>query len=89
MFTKEFPYDACGHHQELLVRCWVLGDKYDVTGFQDDAMPGLLHVLDEDETTCDVIREAFESSAPGSVLRRLFAEEAIVLVQENMQGSAF
>ena len=69
------------HGQVLLVRCWCLGDKYDITEFQDLAMLELIKVLNGVETTLDIVKIAFDNSAPGSKLRKLMAEETVYLLK--------
>ena len=60
----------------LCIRCWALGDKYGIAAFQDLIMLDLLAVLD-DNFKLDVreMKEALETTPPGSLLRDLVAEE--------------
>jgi len=65
-----------GVEQLLAVKCWVLGDKYGISRFQDDVMFDLLNDIAISSAFPDVIREAFVSAPPGSATRMLMAEEA-------------
>jgi len=62
----------------LLIRCWVLGDKYQVQTFQNEVILELLRITDG---IC-VIRRAdlklgVELTSPGSTLRRMISEEFV------------
>ena len=63
------------------VRLWVLTDKYDIRGHQDDLMLELLDALQYCRTILGIIKEAFENTPPGSKLRKLMAEETVRLIK--------
>ncbi|KAK3619862.1 hypothetical protein LTR56_023756 [Elasticomyces elasticus] len=83
------PYDdneeACVDHT-LCIRCWALGEMYDISAFQDLIMLELLRSLETQPTDLNEIKEAFESTPPGSKLRDLMAEELAVLLGNNGVG---
>ncbi|KAI6860762.1 hypothetical protein KC338_g6822 [Hortaea werneckii] len=66
---------------DLLIKSWVLGDKYEIPEFQDQIMLELLFTFEEDYATEDIIRLGSELSPTGSVLKRLMAEEAAVALR--------
>ncbi|KAI7163042.1 hypothetical protein KC349_g1597 [Hortaea werneckii] len=69
---------------DLLIKCWVLGDKYEIPEFQDQIMLELLFMVQYyDYDTEDIIRLGSELSPAGSVLKRLIAEEAAVALKNN------
>ncbi|KAK4910642.1 hypothetical protein LTR49_020677 [Elasticomyces elasticus] len=59
----------------------ILGDKYGVPEFQDRIMLQLLYLLECNTLRLDTIKEAFEHTPPGSVLRELMAEELANMLQ--------
>ncbi|KAI7196676.1 hypothetical protein KC363_g766 [Hortaea werneckii] len=63
---------------DLLIKCWVLGDKCEIPEFQDQIMLELLFIFVQDYATEDIIKLGSELSPTGSVLKRLVAEEAAV-----------
>ncbi|KAI6790366.1 hypothetical protein KC332_g17876 [Hortaea werneckii] len=63
---------------DLLIKSWVLGDKYGIPEFQDQIMLELLFIFVRDYATEDIIKLGSELSPTGSVLKRLIAEEAAV-----------
>ncbi|KAI6891253.1 hypothetical protein KC318_g13908 [Hortaea werneckii] len=67
---------------DLLIKCWVLGDKYEIPEFQDQIMLELLFMVQYNDTE-DIIRLGSELSPAGSVLKRLIAEEAAVALKNN------
>ncbi|KAK5688472.1 hypothetical protein LTS10_000450 [Elasticomyces elasticus] len=62
----------------ISVRCWALGDKYGISTFQDFIMLELLDALESDSPQLSTVREAFDSTTPGSPLRELLAEEIVM-----------
>ncbi|KAK5688473.1 hypothetical protein LTS10_000451 [Elasticomyces elasticus] len=60
---------------KLCIRCWALGDKYDVPDFQDLIMLELLRSIELEPIQLDEIKEGIECTGPGSKLRDLMAEE--------------
>ncbi|GAB1730333.1 hypothetical protein NU195Hw_g8564t1 [Hortaea werneckii] len=68
---------------DLLIKSWVLGDKYEIPEFQDQIMLELLFTFEEDYATEDIIRLGSELSPTGSVLKRLIAEEAAVALRNE------
>lgn len=62
-----------------LIRCWCLGDKYEMLLFQYAVMEQLLYRL---QTMCnfplDAIKVAFETSTPGPMVTKLLMEEGLV-----------
>ena len=69
--------------QRQLVHLWTLGDKYGIPELQDIAMLELLEVLTGHDSHIDVIKIAFENTAPGSPLRKVMAEETVYLMREG------
>ena len=67
----------------LLVRCWLLGGKYNIPSFQDHIMAELLECMRSHGADLDLIKEAFEGTPVGSPLRKLMAEEAVLCVEEG------
>ncbi|KAK3712839.1 hypothetical protein LTR37_008930 [Vermiconidia calcicola] len=70
-------------HRRKLIKYWALGDKYDVKEFQDTVMLQLLRELAHQRTNLEAVKLAFENTAPGSKLRRLYAEEVVYMVEEG------
>ncbi|KAK3622566.1 hypothetical protein LTR56_022121 [Elasticomyces elasticus] len=60
---------------KLCIRCWALGDMYDIPDFQDLIMLELLRSLELEPIQLDEIKEGIECTGPGSKLRDLMAEE--------------
>ncbi|KAK4544933.1 hypothetical protein LTR36_003838 [Oleoguttula mirabilis] len=93
LFRVEIPtasMTACEttlEYHELLVRCWVHGDKYGVAGFQDQIMVGILQFLESSASSLRVVKLAFDNTAPGSRLRTLMAEEAACLLKGRCETS--
>lgn len=75
IFRHELPATAYEHHYILAVRCWCLGDKYAIDGFQDEALLILLREANSNNLKWEVIEEAVLNSRPGTQLRRLMAME--------------
>lgn len=65
------------------VRCWVIGDKYDMEDFQDEAMLALIKYCETSTLDLDAMKEAVSSPAYGSKLRKLVAEEAVHYQKED------
>lgn len=61
---------------DILTRCWVLGDKYNIRRFQDMVMLALLEL--ESYVPLDVVKYSFDNTPPNSVLRIFMAEELAV-----------
>ncbi|KAK4895435.1 hypothetical protein LTR27_006499 [Elasticomyces elasticus] len=72
-------YDISLH--TLCIRCWILGDKYDVPVFQNYIMLELLNLFERKAPGLHTIKEAFENTPPGSILRELMAEELANMLQ--------
>lgn len=68
---------------DLLIKCWVLGDKYEIPDFQDRIMLELLLIFEVDYATEDIIELGSRLSPAGSFLKRLMAEEAAVALQND------
>lgn len=62
---------------ELLIHCWVLGDKYGLPSLQDETMLRLLQFYDSNCSTWPTYLLGASLTPPGSRLRRLIAEEVI------------
>ena len=60
------------------IRCWALGDKYDVKNFQDVVMLDLIALLSSRGVKFNVVRFAFENTPQKSPLRTFMAREAII-----------
>lgn len=79
----DFPSRAVHRNNQLLVHCWVLADKYDIAEFQHLAMKHLIDGLcDSDYASMELttVKLAFESTAPGSMLRQFMADWTVVLL---------
>ena len=74
---RRFPRKAMAGEQELAVSCWVLGDKYGIVEFQDEAMLSLLKTIDTFQAERETIAMAFRGTPPGSKLRLLMTEEML------------
>jgi len=69
----------------VYVRCWVLGDKYDIPAFQDLIMLELLKTFHYGSTlTIENPKLALENTPPGSVLRELVVEEVLNGLQSKV-----
>lgn len=81
-FARRLPEDAedC---PLLLVHSWALVEKYNVVDFQDEAMFALLSWCNNESADVETIEKAFESTAPGSKLRHLMAEELLYRVESG------
>lgn len=77
---RKQPDDLLVKSDLVAVRCWVLGDKYDIPRFQDEAMFALLAIYSERRPRKGTIGEAVVSSAPSSKLRKLMAEEVVFML---------
>ncbi|KAI7234368.1 hypothetical protein KC330_g4857 [Hortaea werneckii] len=66
---------------DLLIDLWIVGDKYGVEALQNDAMYALLlHIntkQDDKALSLVTIKRGIDGTAPGTVMRRLLAEETI------------
>ncbi|KAI7363731.1 hypothetical protein KC354_g6258 [Hortaea werneckii] len=64
-----------------LIDLWIVGDKYGVVTLQNDAMCALLEYVDtsRDGYSLSVvtIKDGLDRTSPGSVMRKLLAEEAL------------
>lgn len=60
---------------EIFVRAWNIGHKYGLAKFQDSMMGEMLWGLNDSAASMAARVSAFEGSAPGSVMRRLLAED--------------
>lgn len=63
--------------EQLLVRCWCLGDKYGITDFQNVAMWWLIKYYEYRSISSPALKQAFANSARPSKLRKLATEEAV------------
>ena len=84
LFKKSVPEwasDGTGNDCEAfhLIQCRCLGEKYLLSEFQDAVMHELLGFLANGHQTLqlEAIKEAFENTAAGSLLRKLSAEEVV------------
>ena len=70
---------------ELNVKCWILGDRYNIPDFQDDA---IFDMLSESESgflpRLSAIQLAFAGTPQGSKLREYMAEEAWRMVTRGL-----
>lgn len=62
------------------MRCWVMGDKYQATTFQDEIMVDLLKLCSTPTASSAILKQGVRSSTPRSPLRKLMAEELVYLV---------
>lgn len=78
MMPREHPEHEVLTGPNLLgVRCWVLGDKYNIPEFLDKAMLALLVSVVDNAMATEVYREVADHSPPASPSRALVAEDAI------------
>ena len=61
----------------FLSRCWICGERYAASSFQDAVMIQLLRVLKTVNVTAEVIEVAFNRAVPNSKLCALMAQEAM------------
>ncbi|KAK3115418.1 hypothetical protein LTR53_005265 [Teratosphaeriaceae sp. CCFEE 6253] len=59
----------------ICIRTWALGDKYGIAELQDLVMLELIRSLEGVPASLTSIKQGFESTPPGSVLRALLGEE--------------
>ncbi|RMX94727.1 hypothetical protein D0868_12144 [Hortaea werneckii] len=71
---------------DLLIKSWILGDKYGIPEFQDQAMLELLFYFERLYATKDIIKLGSELSPADSVLKRLIAEEAAMVLGDERIG---
>ncbi|GAB1725457.1 hypothetical protein NU195Hw_g1865t1 [Hortaea werneckii] len=66
---------------DLLIDLWIVGNKYGVEALQNDAMYALLKHINTTEgdkvLSLVTIKKGSDGTAPGTVMRRLLAEETI------------
>lgn len=77
MLKKEVP-PCIEQEDEILVRCWILGDKYGIAAFQDEIMIRLLAYWQESLVSVTAFAIAADQCQPSSKLRQLLVEEAAV-----------
>ena len=73
------PSQSIGTSEEaltILMRSWVLGERYNLPFFQDMVMLELLNVVDSSWVPVSLVKEGFEGTPPHSKLRGVLAEEA-------------
>ncbi|KAF2165004.1 hypothetical protein M409DRAFT_24905 [Zasmidium cellare ATCC 36951] len=68
---------------QLIVKCYTLGERYDLMAFEDEVMLVLLEAADDyddgrDWLDADTMLLAFEASPEWSMLRELLVEEAVL-----------
>lgn len=80
LMQRSYPQDLDARSS---VKCWVLGDRYHISTFQDNAMFALLVRLDNKWAKLDDISYAFRLTPPGSKLRLLMAEELVMLMDDK------
>jgi hypothetical protein len=84
VIRRKFPRDellklSLGRAFEVAEMCWVLGDRYDIPEFQDDAMMVILQILNADKALLPYgIKHTFSHTRPGSKLRILATEEPVL-----------
>lgn len=66
---------CCEAAVETLIQAWVLGDKLGCAIFKDLVMLGLIRTLNLEFIHPNNVRTAYERSAPGSKLRKLFLDQ--------------
>lgn len=86
MFKRSLPDDLGVPQTEkgycdLLVSCWAHGDKYNMPTFQDIIMVKLLCALENTIICLEQAKVAFGTTAPGSKVRAIFAEEVVYLMK--------
>lgn len=60
-----------------VIRCWILGDKYDVKEFQYLSMLKLSKILQEAHVKLDAVKLAFDNTTDGSPLRKFLARQTL------------
>ena len=85
MLKKEVP-PCIEQEDEILVRCWILGDKYGIAAFQDEIMIRLLAYWQESLVSVTAFAIAAEQCPPSSKLGQLLIEEAAVVFLEGPFG---
>lgn len=88
LVMKKLPQDHMSNlHDQYdhaaLVRCWVIGDKYGISEFQNLIMLDLLDSLEDCCVQTEAARLGFECTAPGSVMRELMAAEVAECIENR------
>lgn len=88
MTHRELPGDYIKNDLLLAVRCWILGDKYDIKLFQDDVMLMMISYGAEtsSDPTPEMVREVFYNTPPGSKLRDFITEESVYLFEPGVRS---
>ncbi|PIA89413.1 hypothetical protein CB0940_07146 [Cercospora beticola] len=89
LLRREIPRPgiATSHEEDLisLAKCWILGDKYGITKFQDEVMLFYLHIVDLHcvELAPEQCKELTKITPPGSKLMKLLSEESARFCEQN------
>ncbi|KAK5121391.1 hypothetical protein LTR85_005223 [Meristemomyces frigidus] len=83
MLRRKLPANSALKYPLLAVRCCILGDKYGIEDFQDEAMLALLQCCEKANVGFGLIKEGVLNSTPGSPLRRLMIELLVPYVYED------
>ncbi|SMQ55184.1 unnamed protein product [Zymoseptoria tritici ST99CH_3D7] len=80
------------HELHLAVRCWIAGDKYEISRFQDAVMLCVLRYLDKLQwrkwrLETDVLLLVLENSVHGSLLQELFLDWVAVRMYHDETDS--
>lgn len=88
---KRLPEIPCGKDSCRwlnFVRCWCLGDKYDIAKFQDEVMLESWESISCDcKDYLEALREAFEQSPAGSKMRKIQAWCIASAVEKSEEGN--
>ncbi|KAK3628305.1 hypothetical protein LTR56_018697 [Elasticomyces elasticus] len=73
--------------ESLLIRCWVLADKYQVHDFQNEAMMDIMMHQSQHPACIRNLMHGVKVTAAGSKLRRIMAEELVwqVYIKKDIQ----
>ncbi|KAK4962984.1 hypothetical protein LTR10_000611 [Elasticomyces elasticus] len=69
--------------EALLIRCWVLGDKYQLSPFQNEVMLDLIMYQSTDLAGVENLMLGVKLTRPGSELRRVMAQELVWRIQAH------
>ena len=78
-YDRTTESDSTARHEVIdqSVRCWILGDKYDIKEFQDIVILELIELVRDSSVPLLTIKLAFENTPPKNALRTFMAEEAV------------
>ena len=75
---------AAAWEAEFLVPLWTLGDRLGCPLMQDDAMSSLIRCYNcSGHIEVDILKQIYEGSAPGSMIRRFAVDQCILDVRQR------